>query len=66
MRFLANDAWEAELQLPGNGLYAFTVEAWPETFRTWLHELKRKIEVGREVSSPRPSPPRSARAARAS
>jgi len=51
MRFLGNDAWEAELQLPGNGLYAFTVEAWPETFRTWVHELKRKVEVGRDVSS---------------
>src|SRR3954462_3601167 len=38
MRHLGNDAWEAELRLPGNGLYAFTVEAWPETFRTWVNE----------------------------
>src|SRR3954471_11732439 len=51
MRYVGNDAWEAKLQLPGNGLYAFTVEAWPETFRTWVNELKRKIEVGRDVSS---------------
>ena len=51
MRFLGNDAWEAELILPGNGLYAITVEAWPDSFRTWVHELKRKVDAGREVSS---------------
>jgi starch synthase (maltosyl-transferring) len=51
MRFLGNDAWEAELPLATNGLYAFTVEAWPDSFRTWVHELQRKLEVGRDVSS---------------
>jgi starch synthase (maltosyl-transferring) len=51
MRFLGNDAWEAEVPLPGNGLYAFSVEAWPDSFRTWVHELKRKLEAGRDVSS---------------
>jgi len=51
MRFLGNDAWEANLPLTGNGLYAFTVEAWPDSFGTWVHELERKVEVGRDVSS---------------
>jgi len=51
MRFLGNDAWEADLPLSGNGLYAFSVEAWPDSFRTWVHELERKLEVGRDVSS---------------
>jgi starch synthase (maltosyl-transferring) len=51
MRFLGNDAWEAELPIAANGLYAFTVEAWPDSFRTWVHELRRKLEVGRDVSS---------------
>ncbi|HEY6908851.1 MAG TPA: alpha-1,4-glucan--maltose-1-phosphate maltosyltransferase [Myxococcales bacterium] len=51
MRHCGNDAWEAEVRLPSNGLYAFTVEAWPDSFRTWVHELKRKVEVGRNVSS---------------
>jgi starch synthase (maltosyl-transferring) len=51
MRFLGNDAWEAEIPLAGNGLYAFTVEAWPDSFRTWSHELQRKLQAGREVSS---------------
>src|SRR2546428_9717128 len=51
MRFLGNDAWETELPIGANGLYAFSIEAWPDSFRTWVHELQRKIEVGREVSS---------------
>jgi starch synthase (maltosyl-transferring) len=51
MRFLGNDAWEADVSLPANGLYAFTIEAWPDSFRTWVHELERKIAVGRDVSS---------------
>jgi starch synthase (maltosyl-transferring) len=51
MRFLGNDAWEAGLPLTGNGLYAFTVEAWPDSFRTWVDELERKLEAGRDVSS---------------
>src|SRR3954470_18750472 len=51
MRFLGNDVWEAELPLATSGLYAFTVEAWPDSFRTWVHELQRKLEVGRDVSS---------------
>ncbi len=51
MRFCGNDAWEAELPLAASGLYAFTVEAWPDSFRTWVHELQRKVEVGRQVSS---------------
>src|SRR3981189_1794272 len=51
MRFLGNDAWEADLPLTGNGLYAFSVEAWPDSFGTWVHELERKVEVGRDVSS---------------
>jgi len=32
-----------------NGLYAFTVEAWPDLFRSWAGE--RKVDAGREVHS---------------
>ncbi|TMA12319.1 MAG: DUF3416 domain-containing protein, partial [Deltaproteobacteria bacterium] len=51
MRFVGNDVWEADLPLTGHGLYAFSIEAWPDSFRTWVHELKRKVDVGRDVSS---------------
>jgi starch synthase (maltosyl-transferring) len=51
MRAMGNDAWEGEFPLFDVGLYGFVVEAWPDPFRTWAHELSRKIEVGRDVSS---------------
>jgi starch synthase (maltosyl-transferring) len=51
MRPLGNDVWEGEFPLFENGLYAYQVEAWPDPFRTWAHELSRKVEVGRDVSS---------------
>ena len=51
MRPLGNDAWEGQFPLFENGLYAFTVEAWPDLFRSWAGELKRKVDAGREVHS---------------
>src|SRR5438874_2938253 len=51
MRPLGNDAWEGQFPLFENGLYAFTVEAWPDLFRSWAGELKRKVDGGREVHS---------------
>ena len=51
MKLIGNDEWQAELALPENGLFAFSIEAWPDSFRTWVHELKRKLDVGRDVSS---------------
>ncbi|MCY1078408.1 alpha-1,4-glucan--maltose-1-phosphate maltosyltransferase [Archangium lansingense] len=46
-----NDLWEAEFPLARNGRYEFTVEAWPDLFATWVSEIKRKVDVGRDVRS---------------
>ena len=51
MRPLGNDRWAAEVPLPGPGRIVFTVEAWPDLFRSWVSELERKVAVGREVKS---------------
>src|SRR5205085_7921214 len=51
MRPLGNDAWAGTFPAAENGMYSFTVEAWPDQFRTWAHELKRKVDAGREVRS---------------
>ena len=51
MKELGNDRYGAEFPLARNGRYEFTVEAWPDLFRTWVHELKRKVDVGRDVKS---------------
>src|SRR5689334_13861822 len=51
LRPLGNDAWEGQFPLFEPGTYAFWVEAWPDSFRTWASELKRKLDVGRDVRS---------------
>src|SRR3954469_21236257 len=51
MRHLGNDSWEGQFPLFGNGLYAFTIESWPDLFRSWAGELKRQVDGGREVHS---------------
>ena len=51
MRPLGNDRWAADVQLPGPGRVVFTVEAWPDLFRSWVSELERKVAVGRDVRS---------------
>ena len=51
MRFLGNDLWEADFPLARNGRYQYTIEAWPDQFRTWASELKRKVDAGRDVTS---------------
>ena len=51
MRHTGNDCWEGEFPVDTNGLYAYTVEAWPDAFRSWQDEVRRKTEVGRDVRS---------------
>ncbi|NVJ15129.1 alpha-1,4-glucan--maltose-1-phosphate maltosyltransferase [Myxococcus sp. AM010] len=51
MRFLGNDRWEGDFPLTRNGRYEYTIEAWPDLFRTWTSELKRKVDAGRDVRS---------------
>jgi starch synthase (maltosyl-transferring) len=51
MRALGNDLWVAEFPLARNGRYEYTVEAWADLFATWASELKRKVDVGRDVRS---------------
>ncbi|WP_434391016.1 alpha-1,4-glucan--maltose-1-phosphate maltosyltransferase [Melittangium boletus] len=46
-----NDLWEGSFPLTSNGRYEYTVEAWPDFFATWVTEIKRKVDVGRDVRS---------------
>jgi starch synthase (maltosyl-transferring) len=51
MRALGNDRWEARFPVAQPGRYAFSIEAWPDPFATWLAELERKLEVRQDVHS---------------
>jgi starch synthase (maltosyl-transferring) len=51
MQPLGNDRFFAEFALPRVGRWAYTVEAWPDGYRTWSGELERKVAAGRDVKS---------------
>jgi len=43
---LVNDRWRATCSLFENATYEYTIEAWGDTFRSWQHEFRKKIEGG--------------------
>src|SRR5262249_12134608 len=45
------DRWGADVTLGPPGRVVFTVEAWPDLYRSWVSELERKVAVGRDVQS---------------
>jgi starch synthase (maltosyl-transferring) len=51
MHPIGNDRFAAEFPLSRIGRYAFTIEAWPDAFRTWVSELERKLAAGQSVAS---------------
>ncbi|HME91177.1 MAG TPA: alpha-1,4-glucan--maltose-1-phosphate maltosyltransferase [Myxococcaceae bacterium] len=51
MRPLSNDRFEGEFPLAQNGRYLYTIEAWPDAFRTWVGEVQRKVAAGQSVTS---------------
>ncbi len=44
-----NDRWRAEFPLERNTRYAYTLEAWPDVFGSWRHDVERKREAGQSV-----------------
>ena len=40
-----NDVWHAEFTPPVPGRYFYTVTAWVDHFRSWRHELRRRVEA---------------------
>jgi starch synthase (maltosyl-transferring) len=51
MRLLDNDRWAGQFPLERLGSYAFTVEALPDPFRTWLADLAKRAEAGQDLAS---------------
>jgi starch synthase (maltosyl-transferring) len=49
MSFIVNDLWEAEFVPAEMGVYEYTVEAWIERFKTWQHDIQKKIKAGQNV-----------------
>jgi len=44
MQLDVNDEWHAQFTPPSPGRYAFSVSAWVDHFRSWRHELERRVD----------------------
>ena len=51
MERLDNDRWAARFPLEENTRYLYTIEAYPDAFRTWAEDLKKRLAAGMEVAS---------------
>jgi starch synthase (maltosyl-transferring) len=49
MRLLENGRWRAEFQVTKLGQYRYTLEGWIDPFKTWRHELMKRIKVPQDL-----------------
>ncbi|MCF8303718.1 MAG: alpha-1,4-glucan--maltose-1-phosphate maltosyltransferase [Bacteroidales bacterium] len=50
MYHMMNDRWRGWFLAEELGWYEFTIEAWLDEFKTWTHNLKKKVDTGVDVS----------------
>ncbi len=45
------DRWYGSVELDRIGRWAFCVEGWPDHWRTWREDLRKRIDAGQDVAS---------------
>ncbi len=51
MRHFDNDRWTGAFRLTENARYVYTIEAWTDTFASWVQDLRKRVEAGQDVGS---------------
>jgi starch synthase (maltosyl-transferring) len=49
MGFVNNDRWGGSVVLEENARYEYAVEAWADTFASWLDEARKKVADGQRI-----------------
>ncbi len=50
MEPLGNDRWRASFRLDEIGRYEFFVSGWIDRWRTWVHDLQKRVDAGQDVT----------------
>ena len=50
MEPLGNDRWRASFALTEMGRYEFYVSGWVDYWRTWAHDLQKRVDAGQDVT----------------
>jgi starch synthase (maltosyl-transferring) len=51
LAFHDNDRWRGSFDLTDLGLYTYTVEAFPDLYRSWASDTRKKADAGQDVAS---------------
>jgi starch synthase (maltosyl-transferring) len=51
MRYVDNDRWSAFFRPDRVTRYAYTVEAWPDTFRSWRSDFVKRVAAKQDLTS---------------
>jgi starch synthase (maltosyl-transferring) len=51
MEPLGNDRWIGRFALEENTRYVYTIEAWPDAYRSWAEDLRKRLGAGMDVAS---------------
>jgi len=49
MEALANDRWRASFTVGDPGVYHYRVIGWADAFKSWHHDLKKRVAAGQDV-----------------
>jgi starch synthase (maltosyl-transferring) len=50
MRALGNDRWSGEFRIATEEPHVYTLQAWPDAYRSWARDLKKRREAGQELA----------------
>ena len=51
MEPLGNDRWAGRFLLEETTRYVYTIEAWPDAYRAWAEDLRKRVGAGMDVAS---------------
>jgi starch synthase (maltosyl-transferring) len=51
MAFVDNDRWRGSFVLDELGRHSYTIEAYPDLYRSWASDTKKKVDAGQDVAS---------------
>lgn len=50
MRELVNDRWAGEFRIGTQEAHFYTVQAWPDPFKSWVRDLRKRKDAGQDLA----------------
>ncbi|MDE3111257.1 MAG: DUF3416 domain-containing protein, partial [Acidobacteriota bacterium] len=50
MQEIVNDAWTGEFRIASQERHLYTIQAWPDPFKSWVRDLKKRADAAQELS----------------